>query len=332
MTREPAVAAVVVAFNGGDALQKCVESLLGQRVDDLEIIVVDNASTDGSIERLEGQYADRVRVVRESTNRGYAAGANVGWRASSADLVAILNQDLVLMPDCLEKMREALTTAGRDALVTPKLVLASDPTRVNAVGNDVHVSGVAWCHGLGSPADAWHGTVEVTAISGAAFMAHASFLADLDGLEERYFMYMEDVDLSLRARLAGGTCLAACDAVAVHDWSLALGPERFALMERNRRALWRRFWSRDARTYPLLFQAELMAWCYALTRGAVHLKAKWRAGRKGLRLAPLLADDPSALYPVLARTHPYHVLFPNNALIGRLGGVLDRLFAILLPA
>ena len=332
MSGQPSIAAIVVAHNGGEALRECIESLLRQGLADMEIIVVDNASTDNAVQHLEARFGQAIRIVHQQTNGGYAAGANAGCRIARAELIAILNQDLVLMPDCLGQMRGALLAGGKNALVTPKLVLKSDQARVNAVGNDVHLSGVAWCHGLGSAADDWHGTVEVTAVSGAAFMARASFLAELGGLEESYFMYMEDVDLSLRARLAGGRCLAACDAVAVHDWTLALGPARFALMERNRRALWQRFWGRYPRTYPLLLQAELMAWCYALTRGVDHLRAKMNAGSLKTHFTTPVPSSSARLYPVLARHHPYKVLFPNTPLVARAGGLVDRLFSVLVPS
>lgn len=316
---------VVVAYNGGTALAECVESLLAQTLPRLEVVVVDNASSDGSIEQLEARSGPRTRVIRRPSNGGYAAGANTGWRSTDADVVAIVNQDLVFAPDCLERMTDALRATSGEALVTPKLVLKSDPTRVNAVGNDVHLSGVAWCHGLGTPADDWHGVVEVTAISGAAFMARRSFLESLGGLEEAYFMYYEDVDLSLRARLAGASCLAACDAVAVHDWSLALTPRKFELLERNRRAMWLRFWRREPRMLPLLMQAEAMGWAYAFLRGRRFIHGKWLAQTSGRRRIPLMKSAMRSLGPALSIWHPYSVMFPSVPIVQRLGGAVDTL-------
>lgn len=324
MTPEPRVAAVVVAYDGGDDLIGCLQSLLAQTVPDLEIIVVDNASSDGSIEHAESAFGAEIRVIRRTTNGGYAAGANTGWRATDAPIVAILNQDLTFEPDCLEKMRRVLVDEKRDALVTPKLVMKSDPARVNAIGNDVHLSCVAWCHGLGTPADDWHGVVEVTAISGAAFMARRALLDRLDGLEESYFMYMEDVDLSLRVRFAGGVCLAACDAVAAHGWSLALTPKKFALLERNRRGVWRRFVGPSRGLWLVLLQAEAMGWAYAGLRGRGHLRAKWKAHKAPLDLS---REGPSfeAVLPWLSRSHPYEVLFPGSTHVVAFGRFVDAL-------
>lgn len=324
MKSEPRVAAVVVAYDGGDDLIGCLQSLLAQTVPDLEIIVVDNASSDGSIERAESAFGAEIRVIRRTTNGGYAAGANTGWLASAAPFVAIFNQDLTLAPDCLEQMHRVLVDESRDALVTPKLVMKSDPARVNAIGNDVHLSCVAWCHGLGTPATDWHGVIEVTAISGAAFMARRALLETLDGLEESYFMYMEDVDLSFRVRLAGGVCLAACDAVAAHGWSLALTPRKFGLLERNRRGVWSRFVGPSGRQWLVLLQAEVMGWAYAGLRGRRYLRAKWKAHNAPLSLEPGRPQDQTTIRS-LSRRHPYEVLFPGSKLVAMAGGLTDSL-------
>jgi GT2 family glycosyltransferase len=332
---EDGVAAIVVAYNGGDELLDCIHSLLAQTVRELEVIVVDNASTDGSIERAASAFGPRIRIVRRARNGGYAAGANAGWRATEAPIVAILNQDLILESDCVEQMRQVLVEQPGEVLVSPKLVLKSDPTQVNAVGNDVHLSGVTWCHGLGTAASDWHGVLEVTAISGAAFMASRAFLEQLGGLEESYFMYMEDVDLSLRTSLDGGRCLVACDAVAIHDWSLDLNPTKFGLLERNRRRLWRNVISDGGkRERVILAQAELLGWLYALRRGRAHViaKAKGASGRRpsnptlgGSRSGPRPSEP--RLYGRLSNDLPYSTVVPGVRGVTSLGAVFDRIVA-----
>jgi GT2 family glycosyltransferase len=327
LTTEDRIAAVVVAFNGGEALLDCVRSLLAQSVPELEVIVVDNASTDGSIERAESAFGADIRVIRRVTNGGYAAGANTGWRATGAPMVAILNQDLVLEPDCLQRMREVVVDEPRDALVSPKLVLKSDPSRVNAVGNDVHLSAVSWCRGLGTPAADWHGIKEVTAISGAAFMTRRAVLEALGGLDESYFMYMEDIDLSFRARLTGATCLAACDAVAAHDWSLALTPWKFGLLERNRRRVWDRHVGPAAGRWLVLLQVEAMGWVYAALRGREHLKAKRRFLRSERAREAATGSPVETIVPFLSTRYPYHVLFPRSPAVAAVGQAVDRVVA-----
>jgi GT2 family glycosyltransferase len=212
--------------------------------------------------------------------------------------------------------------------VTPKIVLRSDPTRVNAIGNDVHLSGVAWCHGQETSAVEWHGVIEVTAISGAAFMAERALLDRLGGLEEAYFMYMEDVDLSLRARLSGGVCLAACDAVATHGWSLSLTPQKFGLLERNRRIMWRRlFADLGRRAHVVLLQAEALGWLYAFGRGRAHVVAKargWRAPRASFH-PDVNREAARRLIGELATGLPYSSIIPGIPILSLAGRILDRI-------
>jgi GT2 family glycosyltransferase len=324
MAKPAAVTAVVVAYNGGQDLHDCLQSLLAQTLTDLQILVVDNASTDGSIGRIESDFNGRIRVIRRPVNGGYAAGANTGWYAARTPIVAILNQDLRLERECLVRMRDALLLAPRQALVTPKLVMRVDPNRVNSIGNDVHLSGVGWCHGLGTRSRDWSGVTEVTAISGAAFMTTRAFLERLCGLEEGYFMYMEDVDLSVRARLEGAACLAACDAVAAHGASMALTPEKFGLLERNRRAFWNRFVGPARGRWLVLLQVEAMGWLYAILRSPSYVAAKWAAQRSPATLAG--PDFPgAAVIPWLSRRHPYEILFPDSKLVSLVGKAVDAL-------
>ena len=169
----------------------------------------------------------------------------------------------------------------------------------------------------------WSGVHEVVAISGAAFMTQRSLLHDLDGLDESYVMYLEDVDLSLRARIAGARCLAVCDAVGIHDWELGLVPWKFERLERNRRAIWFRFMSQHSGMWIALLQAEMMAWAYAFLRGGGHVRAKWRAGRSPLSLL-VLQTDRSVIVDALETRHPYGVLFPGRPAIAAAGWVADR--------
>jgi GT2 family glycosyltransferase len=322
---EGRIAAIVVAHDGADDLLDCLASLVAQEGIEPEIIVVDNASTDGSIARVEQRFGSRVRVLRRATNGGYAAGANDGRRATDAAWIAILNQDLTLAPDCLAVLVDAVRRWPTPALVSPLLRLRTAPGLVNAAGNAVHWSGVSWCHGAGSPASAWSGTVEVPAVSGAAILVRAEVFDRIGGLDERFFMYMEDVDLSLRARSLGYACLVACEAQAFHDWRLAMSPEKFERLEANRRVVWARYLAGPRRRSALLIQAEAMAWVYATLRGRRHMRAKQRAGRRPPRSAARL-DGRALIEPWLATRHPYEVLFPGRPILHTLGRLADRVF------
>lgn len=319
------VAAIVVAHDGGKDLLDCVASLVAQVGVDLEIIIVDNASSDGSVTRLEQRFGKRVLVVRRATNDGYAAGANAGRRVTNAAWIGVFNQDLTLAPDCLSILRSAIRAWPTMALASPLLRLRSAPQLVNAVGNDIHWTGVTWCHGAGSPASSWAGTVEVAGISGAAFLMSAEVFDDLGGLDEQFFMYMEDVDLSLRARSLGYSCVVACEAHALHDWRLAMTPEKFERLEANRRIVWSRHLAGPWRRSALLIQAEAMAWIYATLRGRRHVHAKLRAARRPTTAIAGPAGR-ERIEPWLSTRHPYELLFPGKPTLHLVGRLADRIF------
>jgi GT2 family glycosyltransferase len=319
----PRVAAIVVAHDGGDDLLDCVTSLIAQEGVDHEVIVVDNASSDGSIAVVEQRFGGRVRVMRRLENDGYAAAANAGRRATEADWIGVFNQDLTLAPDGLSILCSAVRAWPTGALASPLLRLRSAPDRVNAAGNDIHWSGVTWCRGAGSAASSWSGTVEVPGVSGAAFLMSADVFDRLGGLDESFFMYMEDMDLSLRARSLGFACLVACDTHALHDWHLALSPDKFECLEANRRVVWARYLAGPWRRSWLLLQAEAMGWIYATVRGRQHVRAKLRAARRpSLTRADLVRRD--LIEPWLSTRHPYEVLFPDQPALHALGRLADR--------
>jgi GT2 family glycosyltransferase len=319
------IAAIVVAHDGGQDLLDCVASLVAQVGVDVEVVVVDNASSDGSIGQLKERFGRRVFVVHRGANHGYAAGANAGRKATNAAWIGVFNQDLTLAPDCLSILQSAIRAWPTSAVASPLLRLTSAPQLVNAVGNDIHWTGVTWCHGAGSQASCWAGTVEVAGISGAAFVMTAEVFDDLGGLDEEFFMYMEDVDLSLRARSRGYSCLVACEAHALHDWQLAITPEKFERLEANRRIVWSRHLAGPRRRRALLIQAEAMGWIYAALRGRQHIRAKLRAAR---RRTTVIADPAGRerIEPWLSRRHPYELLFPGNPTVHFVGRVADDLF------
>jgi GT2 family glycosyltransferase len=208
----PTVAAVVPNWNGARWLGACLASLRAQERAFDELIVVDNGSTDGSADDLGAD----VRVIRLGENRGFAAAANAGLRATGADWVALVNSDVELAPDWLATM---LAAAEPDdvASVAGKMVSLADPSVLDDTGDFLRRDGVCEQRGRGHADDGrWDAPGEVfSACAGAALLRRATALA-VGGFDERFFSYLEDVDLGLRLRLAGYRCAYAPGAVARH--------------------------------------------------------------------------------------------------------------------
>jgi GT2 family glycosyltransferase len=254
-------------------LQHCLSSVLGTDYPDFEIIVVDNGSTDNSAELVETTFS-QVRLIRIERNRGLGAANNLGATWAEGEVLAFLNPDTVVEPGWLGPLVQALDTDSRTGLATAKILLMERRDRINTCGNDVHYTGLTMCHGMG-----WHRTAfdrpeEVAAVSGAAFAVRRDVFQALGGFDEDFFLYMEDTDLSLRARLAGWRCLFVPHSVVYHDYRLRFGPNKTYYQERNRYLMLLK--TLRGRTLlalaPALLLAEFVTWGHALLRQ----RGQWR--------------------------------------------------------
>jgi hypothetical protein len=163
--------------------------------------------------------------------------------------------------------------------VTPKILLMDDPERINTCGNEIHISGLTLCRGMGEPRSAYPQLEEVGAASGAAFAIRRELFETLGGFDEAFFMYMEDTDLSLRARLAGWRIVYVPESIVYHDYRLTFGPQKTYYQERNRyRMLLKTLRKRTLLALlPALLLAELVTWGFVLLLERRNLGNKLQA-------------------------------------------------------
>ena len=270
------VAVVIPNYNGARWLPGVLESVAAQTVAPAEVLVVDDGSTDGSAEVAEAAGA---RVLRLERNGGFARAANAGVAATSAEAVALVNTDVVLDDVWLESVVFAL--GERDATVATKLVDLADPAVLYSAGDVLRRDGVAEQRGrferdtgaYDAPGDVF------SACAGAALYRRAAFDA-VGGFDERLGMYLEDVELGLRLRLAGWGCAWEPRAVARHAGGGSSGGPG-ALIERNTLLLVARYFR--LRWLPLVAYRQL-AWAWHAARDG-----RLREHLSGARMAlPLL--------------------------------------------
>jgi GT2 family glycosyltransferase len=215
------VSALIVSWNSLALIKPCIESLLRQTVPPQRVVVVDNGSTDGSVDWLREQ--PNLQVIESQINLGFAAANNLGLRACLEDAVLCVNPDVVLDPRYIELCLRHLDRPDMGS-VTGKLLRASPVGIIDSTGHAVY--GIGWTENRGelSPdGPSFDQAQEVFGVCAAAGLYRAgaleSVIVDDQVFDETYFSYIEDVDLDWRLRWAGWRAWYEPDAVAIHHRS-----------------------------------------------------------------------------------------------------------------
>jgi N-acetylglucosaminyl-diphospho-decaprenol L-rhamnosyltransferase len=263
---------VIVAHDSLDDLRVALPRLTEQLESHDELIVVDNGSRDGLAEEL-GRLAPEARLLSPATNLGFAAGANLGAAVARGDLLVLLNPDAIVQPGWAEAIRGPW---GGPWDAWMGLVLLADGGAINTSGGILHFTGFGWAGQFGEPIAAGPSVpTEVAFLSGACLAIPTTTWQAVGGFPEDFFMYCEDVDLSLRLRLQGGRLAVVPDARVTHSYEFGKGAQKWRLLERNR-------WATIIRTYPAalllvvmptLLVAEVAVWATALRGGWGRMKA-----------------------------------------------------------
>lgn len=216
---------IVLTYNGRANLTRCLTALQRQRLEPglrVEILLADNASSDGSSDFARAQFPG-VRVVRFETNHGYTGGNNRAAALAGGDWLVFLNDDTEPDEDWLAALVRASRRHPEIRLLTSRMVFMHDSATLDSAGDEVSRWGGAWKRGHGQPISTAPITEEVFGACGGAFMIRRALFESLGGFDEDFFLSHEDVDLSYRARLAGERCLYVADATVAHAVSASLG-------------------------------------------------------------------------------------------------------------
>jgi GT2 family glycosyltransferase len=235
---QPDVSIVIVTWNGRRYLDECLSAVAGQEGVRAETILVDNASTDGTVAYVQARYP-WVRVVALDENRGFAGGNNAGAREARGRFLALLNNDAVPERDWLRALLRGLDERERIALVTSRIVYAHDPGVIDSAGDGFLLWGGAFKRHHGRPAQEAGESAEVFGVCGAACLMPRRVFEELGGFDEDFFISHEDVDLSYRARLLGYRCRYVADASVRHHGSASIGrASGFAVFHGQRNLEW----------------------------------------------------------------------------------------------
>jgi GT2 family glycosyltransferase len=219
----PKIAVIIVNANTGVHIERALTSLAKQTLAPTRVIVVDNASTDGSPGEITKRFPS-VELIRLERNVGFAAANNVGVRAADdCEWVALVNPDAFPLSDWLAGLARAIERHPEYAFFGSRLVSADAPSLLDGTGDVYHVSGLAWRRDHGRPATVAPRAGEIFSPCAAAALYRRDAFLDVGGFDESYFCYFEDSDLAFRLRLAGHRCLYVPDAVVHHVGSVTAG-------------------------------------------------------------------------------------------------------------
>jgi len=223
LDRTSPVSVIIPNWNGARYLPECLDSLRAQTYPRLEVIVVDNNSTDGSVALVRKDYPE-VRLLELEENRGLAGGVNAGARIAQGEILTLLNNDALADANWAAALLDGLRRNPEAGLVASKMLLYDHPTVINSVGDTFGSDGIPGNRGVWEEDQGQYDREEwVFGGCGGAVAYRRDMWRILGGFDEDFFMYCEDVDLNWRAQLAGYRCLYLPQAVVYHRLSATGG-------------------------------------------------------------------------------------------------------------
>lgn len=285
----PMVTVIIVNWNGGDLLRRCLSDLLRQTVQPTRILVMDNGSSDGSAEKVASLPGVTVRMLGE--NLGFAAGNNRALSECGTEFVALLNPDAFPEPDWLEKLLAAARAHPDVAAFGSRQMVEGVEGVVDGVGDVYHFSGLVWRQGHGEslgPSDLV--PCEIFSPCAGAALYRREALVEVGGFDEDFFCYVEDVDLGFRLCLAGYRSLYVPDAVVHHVGSATTGGQHsaFSVYHGHRNLVWTYVKNMPGWLFWVFLPAHLLLNVVTLIHFTLRGQGRviWRAKRDALTGIP----------------------------------------------
>lgn len=235
----PLVSIIIINWNGKTVIERCLRAVFDQTFQNFEIIVVDNGSTDGSLQVIADLFP-QIRLIQLESNHGFAHANNVASAQARGQWLALINSDVFPEPDWLQAMLDASQTHPDLYFFTSCQIQANDPNLLDGTGDQYNIGGIAWRRQINQPVEnAVPYIDEVFSACGAAALIPRDAFLETGGFDEDYFSYLEDVDLGFRLRLLGYRCLYVPRARVLHVGSASLGVEsEFAIYHTLRNMVW----------------------------------------------------------------------------------------------
>ena len=277
MNESPLVSIIVLNYNAGELLLNCIDSLKKSKYTNLEILVVDNISSDNSQKKCKERFPD-IKLIQNNKNLGYCGGNNVGVREANGEFIIILNPDTIIEPNCINELIFAYNKFG-EGLYQPKILSLDEENIIQSTGNMLHVFGFGFARDKGNKVN--DKTEEIEKIgyaSGTCLFTSREVINRVGLLDEFLFLYHDDLDLGWRAAHIGINSYYVPKSKIYHveSYSLKWSSKKFYWLERNRKYCLLTHYSKE--TYEKmrfsLLLVDLFVWAFYFSKGFLGAKIK----------------------------------------------------------
>ena len=277
MNKKPLVSIIVLNYNAGELLLNCIKSLKKSTYQNIEILVVDNISSDDSHTKCKKQFPD-IKLIQNRKNLGYCGGNNVGIKEAKGEFIVILNPDTIVEENWLDEMFNAFNEFG-DGLYQPKIISLNESDIIQSTGNMIHVFGFGFARDKGKEIIEKKEEIEkIGYASGTCLFTTKKVLEKVGLLDEFLFLYHDDLDLGWRAAQIGINSYYVPKSKIFHaeSYSLKWSAKKFYWLERNRKYCLKTHYSKD--TYKKmsfsLMLVDLSIWIFYISKGFLNAKIR----------------------------------------------------------
>jgi GT2 family glycosyltransferase len=277
MNKESLISIIVLNYNAGELLLNCIDSLKKSTYQNIEILVVDNISSDDSHTKCKKQFPD-IRLIQNRKNLGYCGGNNVGIKEAKGEFIVILNPDTIVEENWLDEMFNAFNEFG-DGLYQPKIISLNESDIIQSTGNMIHAFGFGFARDKGKKIIEKKEEIEkIGYASGTCLFTTKKVLEKVGLLDEFLFLYHDDLDLGWRAAQIGINSYYVPKSKIFHaeSYSLKWSAKKFYWLERNRKYCLKTHYSKD--TYKKmsfsLMLVDLSVWLFYISKGFLNAKIR----------------------------------------------------------
>ena len=277
MNKNPLVSVIVLNYNAGELLLNCIESIKKSAYKNLEIIVVDNISTDKSQKICKEKYPG-IKLIQNDENFGYCEGNNIGIREAKGDYIIILNPDTIVESNWIEELISAYNKFG-EGLYQPKHLSLNEKTVYMSAGNMLNIFGFGYAREKGNKDENQFNKIEeISYASGTCLFTSSNVLKKVGLFDPFIFLYHDDLDLGWRASQLGIKSYYVPTSIIYHaeSYSLKWNAEKFYWLERNRKYCILTHYSKQtySKIFPKLLAVDFFVWIFYLTKGFLGSKIR----------------------------------------------------------